>query len=371
MVPMPRGRRLSVPLLALVVGATPTLTACGLFDGGSPIEDAFEYLPADTVQVRFADRLAMAERLEVDDLDPRDLSDGDVDDYVGELTDEDNGAVAITDLNTYVAAMRDAPLNELDVEWEAWASWGESDGESRGAAFVWKVGDDVDFDELADDLEAKGYEKGGSGDLPMFTNDISNADETGLFGGVYPPTMVNVLLDEDEQVVVSAVSPDSLADVADVIAEDSDSLADDGGLDKLLDVADGDPELAWLTNGGPDVCIGGGRLPADALEQYGDLGRPQARAFFVSGVDEPEVLLALRYASEDAAKDDLEARETLVDEGADARTAQPFSELGDFDLDQDGRFVLIEEDFDAGPRAALAAEQNGAGPGVCIPETAG
>lgn len=366
MVPMPRGRRLSLPLLALVAGAAPTLTACGLFDGGSPLEDAFEYLPADTYQVRFADRLAMAERLEVDDLDPRDVSESDFDDYVAALSDEDGTALADSELGQYLSLMRSAPLNGLDVEWEAFGSWGDPDGESRGAAYVWKVGDDVDFDALADDLEDKGYEKGGSGDLPMFANDISNADDHATFGGVYPSFMQNVLLDEDEQVVVAAVSADSLADVADVIADDSDSLADDGGMDKLLDVADGGPELAWLTSGGPDVCAGADRLPPQASKEYGDLGRPQARAFFVSGDDEPQALLALRYASEDAAKDDLAARQALVEEGSDAQTAQPFAALGDFDLEQDGRFVLIEEDFDAGPRAALAAEQNGAGPGICI-----
>ena len=36
---------------------------------------------------------------------------------------------------------------------------------------VWKVGDDLDFDALAEDLEDKGYDKGESGDLPVYSVD--------------------------------------------------------------------------------------------------------------------------------------------------------------------------------------------------------
>lgn len=355
--------------VVLTLVCTPALSGCGLLDGGSTVEDAFEYLPADTFSVAFADRGAMAERLGVDDIDPRDVSDGDLDDYTGALEDERESAVAGTRLSPYVAVMKDAPLNDLDIEWEAFASWGDADEDDvHGSATVWKVGDDLDFDALAGDLEDKGYDKGGSGDLPIYTVDQSAVDAaTGLIGGVYPATMLSVLLDEDEQVIATAVDADPLGDIADVVTDDTDSLADSGDMDELLDAADGDPELALLTSGGPGVCPDDGRATPQQDEQYAGLGRPQGRALFVTADDEPEAVLALQFDSEGAAEDDLEARRSLVEDGVDARTNEPFDTLGDFDLEQDGDLVLIDERFDDGVLRAVQAETDGAGAGVCAP----
>ena len=367
MFPMRLGCR---SLVALTLVSAPALAGCGLLDldGGPTVGDAFEYLPADTYQVRFADRAAMAERLGIDDIDPRDVSDSDIDDYVEPQLTED--AVVSTAITPYLEAMKDAPLNDFDIEWQADATWGDDPGSPTGSAFVWKVGDDVDFDALAEDLEDKGYDKGSAGDLPTYSVDLSEADpETGLVGGVYPLPMLDVLLDEDDQIVAAGVgSADSLSDIADVIADDADSLADDGGMDDLVEAADGDPELAWLTIAGPSLCPGLGRpLPKDIRHEYADLGRPESRALFISG-DDPEALLALQYGSEDQAKDDLEAREALVDEGVDIQTRTSFDELGDFSFEQDGDLLLIEEDFDGGPAQAARAERSGGGPGVCVPE---
>ncbi len=106
--------------------------------------------------------------------------------------------MADTQLTDYLGTMKDAPLNDLDVAWEAVAVWGNpaADGE-RSAATVWKVGDDVDFDALAEDLEDKGYDEGGSGNLPVYTADRSDVDiDTNAIGGVYPGFMFNVLLIE-------------------------------------------------------------------------------------------------------------------------------------------------------------------------------
>lgn len=365
MVPMRLGRRLVLPAAALAAVVAPTVAGCGLFDTGSTLEEALEYLPADTFSVEFADRAAMSERLGLDDIDPRGVTEGELDDYLESLQDPDNDAVAVTELASYARVMADAPINTFDVEWEARASWGDPDDQD-GTAFVWKVGDDLDFDALAEDLADKGYDEDDSGDLPVYTADRSATTEDGLVGGVYPPLMYNVLLDEDEQLVVASVVPDPLGDVADVIADDEDSLADGGGMDELLDTAEGDPELALLVTGGPTVCRAGGRpLPEQVSGEYDDLGRPDARALFVSA-DDPKVLLALQYDSEDAAEDDLEAREDLIDDGVDPLAVVPFDQLGDFELDQDGEFVLIEEDFDDGAAAARRVELSGGGPGFCL-----
>jgi hypothetical protein len=372
MVPMALGRRLplSTLALALAVGIAPLLAGCGLLDRGSTLDDAFEYLPAATYSLDFSDRAALAERLGIDDVDPRDISDDDLDDYLQAFQDHPEVVVANTDLGSHLEVMRDAPFNDLDVEWEAHATWGDPDGDSR-TALAWKVGDDLDFDDLADDLTDKGYEKSESGGLAVYSVDPSAADATtNTIGGVYPaPLMLNVMLDEDDHVVVSAVDADALDDISKVIGDDADSLADDGGLDDLTGAAEGDPAIAVISTAGPGLCPSlGAPLPEGDRGAYDDLGRPEARALFVSDDEVPKVTLALQYGSDDDAAADLDARRTLVEEGLDQRTRQPFSDLGDFQVEQDGRLLTIDEDYTDGPRVAVQAEYSGGGPGVCATE---
>lgn len=368
MVSMRLGRPALRPAVLLAVVLAPALAGCGLFDGGSNAEEALEYLPADTFAVRFSDRAAMAERLGVDGVDPRDVSEGDVDDYTEALTDQARTAVASTRLTEYVSAMRDAPLNDFDVVWEAFATWGDADDRTGGAT-VWKVGDDVDFDALADDLVDKGFGEETVGDHAVFTADSSLVGPEGAIGATYPPFLLNVLLDEDEQIVATAVQAEALDDLAEVISDDADSLADDESMDHLLQVSDDDPELAWVTTDGAGVCPAQPLVPEGHHDQYADLGRPEARAFLVSG-DEAEVVLALDYENGNDAEDDLEARQTLVDEGVDPTTADPFDELGDFTFERHGDLLVIDQDFDGGPLAAARAEQSGGGPGSCPAGTA-
>lgn len=372
MVPMRLGRRLALPVAALAVVA-PTLTGCALIDlvSGSTIEEAFEYLPANTFELRFADRGAMAERLEIDDLDPREASEGALDDYLGALEeerDDEMAAVADTELTDYVITMKDAPLNDLDVEWEAYASWGDDPDKPAREAFVWKIGDAVDFGSLADDLEDKGYVEVRSDEFALYSIDPARIDDANLIDGVYPVVMASVLIDEDEQVVVVSFAPEPLDDIARVIADDADSLADDGEIDDLLDAANDDAEIAWLTTAGPSLCSDTEPpVPDDRRALYDDLGQPSARAIFIPG-DEAPAELVLEFDDEDAAEDDQAAREALVDNGVDALSLRPFSDLGDFDVRRDGTLVVIEEDFDSGSQAALDAETHGIGPGFCLDE---
>lgn len=348
--------------------AAPTLTGCGLFDGGSNVEDVFEYVPANTFQVRFSDRGVMAERLGVDDVDPRDVSDGDIDDYLEALEDEGyegegygGDDVAATALTDYLKAMKDAPLNDFDIEWEAYAAWGDDPAEPDGEVHVWKVGDDVDFEDLADDLDDKGYDEERSAGSSIYTADPAAIDRRNTFDGVYPAVMRSALLDEDNRLVVASYAPEPLEAIAEVIADDSDSLADGGEMDDLLDAAADDPEIAWLTNGGPSLCSASEPpIPEELRAEYDELGRPSARAIFVPGSDGPAVV-ALLFDSEDAAEDDLAARERLV---------RGLTDLGDFEVSRDGALVVIEEDFADGAEQALAAESLGNGPGFCLQEAA-
>lgn len=302
-----------VAVLAVLVAAA--LSGCGLFDRGSDVDEAFEYLPADTFQVRFTE---------------------------GGIADQ----LDTSEIGRYAKLMDDAPFNADDIDWEAWASWGDPE-QPKGAAAVWKVDDDTDLAALGDDLEEQGYDKEDIDGRSLFSIDLSASDD-GTVGGIYPvPLLLNVLIDEDEQVVAGATDVGSLDDVAAVIADDDDSLADANGFEELLDAADDDPDIAWLTNGGVTVCTG-----------------TVARALFV--FDDADVRVALRYDSEDEAKDDFEARKTLIEDGVDPVTRKPFDDLGDFKVEQDGELLLIDEDFDGGALAAIEAELNGGGPGGCV-----
>jgi hypothetical protein len=295
------------------------------------------------------------------------VSEGDIEDYVFEQLDERDDAIAATELDTWLDGMRDAPLNGFDVSWEAHALWGENPEDPNGSAYVWKVGDEVDFDDLADDLTEKGYAESSAAEQPVFSADLSDVDgDIGLIGGVYPPApMLNVLLVEDEQLVAASGSPDSLAEVAAVISDDDDSLADAGSMDDLIDAAKDDTEIAVLRNGASEVCRNlGNRLPPQVLDRYRDLGVPDGRALFIMGGD-ASASLVLRYPSESAAEDDLGAREALLAEGEDVGTMEPFDQLGSFDIERDGDLLLIDQEYDDGTARALAAEHDGGGAGFC------
>lgn len=333
--PMRLGRR---SRLVLVLASAPALAGCALIDlldGGSTLEQSFEYLPGSTFKVRFIEQRAV----------------------------EDGTKVLSTQLDPYADMLADTPLGADDLEWEAYAAWGDDPEDPSGEAFVWKVGDDVDFDELADDLEDNGYAR--DGDRAIYSADPATIDRKNLVNGVYPAVMGSVLLDEGEQLVVGSFSAEPLADVAEVVADDSDSLADEGSMDDLLEAAEDDPGVAWLTTAGPALCATAGPpVPERFRAEYADLGRPTARALFVSHDD--VVDLALLFDDEEAAEDDREAREALVERGVDPLSLRPFEDLGDFDVRRDGDLVIVEEDFDGGPRAALRAETAGVGPGYCF-----
>lgn len=304
-------RRASALALALTAAA---VTGCGLLDIGSELEDSFEYLPADTFEVRFA--VAGLD----DDLDP-------------------------SDLGRYAEAMADGPFTVDDVEWEAAAVWGDPD-DRRGSATVWKATDDADLDGLVEDLEEKGYTKRSVDGRPLLSVELSESDG-GLVGGTYPlPLMLNVLVDADEEVVAASPEAAALETIAAVISDDDRSVADDSGFEDLVDGADGDAEVAWLFSAGGALCEG-----------------MVGRGLFV--LPDDVVRLVLQYGDEEEAEADLEARTALVEDGVDPVTQQPFADLGSFDLERDGDRLVVEEDFDAGPVAALRAEQSRGGPGAC------
>lgn len=298
------------------------LTGCGLLDGSSRVEEAMEYLPEDAVTVTFVDRTAVAKRIGEGDGDP------------AAAQDEGYG----TELTRWVAVMQEAAFSDFDVEWEATAT-----GADVGLVRVWKLSEDVDFDEVAADLEDAGYERSGDADVATFDIELSEAGDQGTYGGRYPGFLNTLAIVPDERLVLSG-SVDLAVDVA---GDDEDSLADAGTFEDLLaQAADEDSlEFAGLTV--EPSCGAGGRLsPEQVAQQLEGLSHPdRGMALFA---DPDEGVRAVRlFGEDDAAADDAEGLESHLTERAPATGFDV-----DLDVRADGDAVLAEADF--GDRRQLA-----------------
>lgn len=353
-------------MLLVVPGAllASSLAACGGSDdsgsdggsGGNPLAgsrlaDALAAAPAEATSVEFVDRAALAERYGVDDVAP----DADEDErtaYATALVD----APAATELASYVVQMADAAFSELDLEWQATV-----DGPDEMHAQVWRVRDDLDLDAVADDLADAGYTASGSADAQRFTADLSSVDSaTGLIGGRYPQTMLDVAVVPDDHVIVSGASTDA---VVDAISGAADSLAGSGAFDDVLDSADppSDLEYAELRRG-DDTCgvpAAAGPDSEEAADSDAQLGTAVASGWFTSGEgDDRGVLL---FGDGDAAAADADQRETYL-----ADFAEFYGLDIDFAVTQDDDAVRVTSDA-ADARTVVSALQRNEGPLACEP----
>lgn len=322
--PMTPAARSALAAAIVVPVLSSAIAGCGLFDGSAPLEEALEYLPAGTDRVRFVDRARAAERLKVDDVDA-DSSAELIEDYLTAMTDAGIG----TSLSIWTIPMTDAAFNEFAVEWEAVLTGEES-------VTIWKTSDDLDLEEVGDDLVEAGYEEGGSDDAPTYAADVDDVDEsTGLIGGRYPSVMLDVTLVPDEHLVIAGALGE---DVAAVALDEDDSMADDGGFGDLVDEAEAidDVEFASLAIG-DGACAERRGATAEAL---GDLGRPEGVAVFASGSERP-LRTVLRFASDEAAATDAEARASYLDDFNEA-----YGLSVDFEVEADGSEVVVEAPTD-------------------------
>ncbi len=305
-----------VPVLA------PGLTGCGLLDGSAPLEEALEYVPAGTDEVRFLDRSRAAERMKL-----ADVGAGSSEEEIGDYLEAMAEAGLATTLSPWTLTMTESAFNEFEVAWEA-ALGGDS------PATIWKTEDDLDLDDVGEDLVDAGYTEGGSDDAPTYTVDADDVDpDTGLVGDRYPSSMLEVTLVPDEHLVIAGSGGE---DVAAVALDDDDSMADDGGFGDLVDEAEeiDEMELASLAIG--DGACGDDEQRRGRADALGDLGRPEGVAFFASGSDRP-LRTVLRFDSDDAAASDAEARGTYLEDFNEAYGLDI-----DYDVETDGSTVLVE-----------------------------
>lgn len=337
-----------VTVSAVVVLTTSGLSGCGLLDGSSRIQEALEYLPDDATSVVFVDEAAIAERLEVDDLETG-ASEDDINRWIEASKEEAYGS----ELRNWTAVMQDAAFSEFDVEWEATAT-SEDD-----LVRVTKLHADVDFEAIADDLEDAGYERSKKGDAETFTADLSSADATtGLIGGRYPSVLLNVALVPDEHLIVTG----DIAEGLDVVGEDKDSLADSGRFDDVLDQAPSQDDLEFATMAFDPPCgaaLGGRVTPEQAEQALGNLGHPRNIGYFAAADERLKVVRLFR--DEEAATDDETGLVTHLD--GPAKAAGLDVEL---DTEVDGSTVVVEADFDD-RQPITQAWTRGEGPFACSP----
>ncbi len=330
---------MSLLALALVV---PGLTACGLFEDGGNLDDALDLVPFDATFVEFVDRAALAERLDIEDADP--------DDYLDAVAEDPVGG---TELVQFLSLMADgAAFDERDVEWSV---TGQVDD---GVFDVYKLDDDVDLGDVADDLLDLGYDEEELRDRRRFTGRPASPDNGG-----YPPSFFDVTIDDDEHLVVMGSDADAVLETLD---DDADSATDADTFDEVLDGTD-DVELALLT-GAPQCAVNLRATPeqlAAASDELGDIRTPSHTAFLISGEDS-EQSARLEFSDDDEAEADLDARRTYLEEGVLLATRQPFADVGSAELERDGALVKVGLDLE-NPRAGRQMAQQGDGFLVCKP----
>ena len=324
-------RRGPLLTLALVLISTP-LTGCGILDGSSSLEDALEVVPGDVDRVTFFDREAAVERVG-DDLELLPFR---------------------TELDRYLSVMiEDAPFSAADIDWEVVGYVDDSFGRA------WRMDDDLDLDDVADELVELGYDEDGSGDLRTLEIGLDEVDDE----HTYLQSMQSVTIVPDEHLMITGpLGPD----LVDVVDDDEDSAVDTDAFEDLVDSTD-DVEVADLARADTVCSLGDAELSPEQLESSGvtELGRPDETAYFVHG-DEGETRSVLKFGDDDAAEDDAGAREELLADGTSPVSGVPYSEFGDFDVETDGDQVRIDIDYD-NPKDVSAVITRRDYPSVCAP----
>ncbi|KQY64109.1 hypothetical protein [Nocardioides sp. Root140] len=354
--------------LGLIAGGTGLAVVGGgvlavvLLTGSGGVDAALEVLPADTTNLTYVDRDGFAERAGVDDIG-HDASEKDLDRYFEATRD----SAAATPLSRYLVPMKDAAINEFDVDWYV---VGRNNDDGYGN--VYRLDDDVDFGDLGDDLEDAGYDKDEVSGHPRYTADMAVVDTaTGMIGGRYPQDLRDVTLLEDEHLMVATGSPEEFIEVID---GDADSLSDSDDVADLLDQADS-PEFAEISVGDGVRCGPGlGRnLPPEQLEQAAresgtdGLGHPEATGIFVvADGDDATAVSALVFGSGEDAEDDADARKDWLEHGTDPFSLRPNTDYFDLDsVSADGSVVVVEGDYENGAATAVQMAAQGSGPGAC------
>ncbi|MCW2761849.1 MAG: hypothetical protein JWR85_2050 [Marmoricola sp.] len=196
------------------------------------LEEALELLPASSLRVGFTDWKVVRQRLQADvgDTPDRDAVEG----LMQKAYDSDYAAASSID-ESAAALQSKFGFSPATAQWEAFAQGRE------GAAMVLKVADGSDFDVLAGNLRAIGY------DRPKEDDGVwqGGADLVVTIDPTISPELQYVVLLADQGLVVSSDNAAYAASAAKVASGDADSFAEVDGVPDMAGRLD-DPANAML-----------------------------------------------------------------------------------------------------------------------------
>jgi hypothetical protein len=267
--------------------------------------DALDTLSEDTLRSSFTDWAAVEERLDVPDVsEAQDREE--VDRFLDHAYDTDL-VTGSTLLDVIPGLATTFGYSPADAEWEAY-------GQAReGAVDVLKLNGDVDFDEIADNLEEAGYDPPDEDDgVWRGTGDLVVEFESPM-----TTIQINVMLLEDERLVLTSDSAAFLESTRDVVRGDAESLRDVPGVDGLVGaVEDAVSAELWT---GDFACEDLSMTKADAadratgarlVEEAGGVHPLDGLVLARTGGD--AATIAMWFDSEADADDDLQPRTDLA-----------------------------------------------------------
>lgn len=223
-----RRRQVLVALAAVVVVAVIAGGLAWWLSRGpsGPYSEAMSTLPEQTLRSSFTDWERIDEHMEVPDVDEAGDPDQ-VDRFLDAAYDTD--LLTGSTLLDVIPGLADTfGYSPADAVWEAY-------GQSRdGAVDVLKVDDDLDFDQVANNLDEAGYEAPdeddgvwrGSGDLVV------------QLESPLTTVQINVLLLADERMILTSDSAGYLEDTRAVVRGDAPSLREVPGVDPMLEATE-------------------------------------------------------------------------------------------------------------------------------------
>jgi hypothetical protein len=299
-----------------------------------PYADAMGTLGEETLRTSFTDWSQVAEQLDVPDVeDARDPDE--VNDFLDRAYDEDL-VTGSTLLDVVPGLATTFGYSPAQVVWEAY-------GQSRqGAVDVLKMTDEVDFDEVADNLDQAGYdEPDDDGGVWRGTADLVVEFE-------HPMTtlQINVLLLADERMILTSDSASYLEDTRAVIRGEEPSLLEVSGVGALLGAVEGAVSAQlWARDFACEDLAMSQADPTDEeqgtqlVEQAGGVHPLDGLVLARLGGD--RATIAMWFDSEADADDDLQPRTDLA-RGEAPGQGGDFTERFTIEQSQvDGRLVTM------------------------------
>ena len=226
---------LAVLVLSLVAGLVVVGVVVWQRQHRTELDQALDAVPARSLRVAFTDWETVRTRLKARlGASPDKAA---IETFMSRAYDSDFSAASSID-ESAAALQENYGFGPATAQWEAYAQ------SRRGATMVLDVGDDADFDELADNLRDLGYKK------PKDEDGVwrGGADLVAQIDPTITPELQYVVLLADRGLVVTSDNAGYAAESARAASGDGPSLGDKDGIAALADRL-GEPANAMVWSG--------------------------------------------------------------------------------------------------------------------------